>query len=680
MTNPADNSVDTAYARKQGSPLPAAQDAAAPSARAEGAAENAPLAIDARGVRFTYDGDSFALDGLDVRIRPGEFTCILGGNGSGKSTFAKHVNALLTPDEGSVFVNGMDTSDTALTYAVRQSAGMVFQNPDDQLVASIVEDDVAFGPENLGVPAPELRRRVTDRLADVGLSGFEKHETYALSGGQKQRVAIAGALAMNPQILVLDEASAMLDPRGRRGLMRVVRKLAREGMTVVMITHFMEEAALTDRVIVMEAGRVACEGTPDTVLADEALLSRLNLEVPFAAHVSHAIVHAGVSIAPAVTERQLVESVCALDGGRATANGSAAGKAPRAATADAAGATGEQQSATSGEAGDREACRHGAPLQAENAGAPLIELENVSYTYDASLAKQQKKRGAKKAPKQAKWGNSPDAAWALANVSLTVREGEFLGIAGHTGSGKSTLIQHLNGILHPTSGRVLVCGRDVADKHAAQDARAIVGVVFQYPENQLFAATVAEDVAFGPRNLGLAEDEIDARVDESLRAVGLDPEAIKAKSPFELSGGQKRRVAFAGVLAMKPRVLVLDEPAAGLDPAARESFLSMVSRLHDEGLTVVMVSHNMDDLAKLASRVAIMNEGKLAMEGTPDEVFSRADELEAIGLSTTSAERVARLLRERGIPVDARGLATENDIVRGVVAAAAAKRTLESAR
>ncbi len=228
---------------------------------------------------------------------------------------------------------------------------------------------------------------------------------------------------------------------------------------------------------------------------------------------------------------------------------------------------------------------------------------------------------------------------------------------------------------------MLVCGRDIADKRAAQDARAIVGVVFQYPENQLFAATVAEDVAFGPRNLGLTEEEIDARVDESLRAVGLDPEAVKAKSPFELSGGQKRRVAFAGVLAMRPRVLVLDEPAAGLDPAARESFLSMIARLHEEGLTVVMVSHNMDDLAALASRVAIMNEGKLVMEGAPDEVFSRADELEAIGLSTTSAERVARLLRTRGIPVVARGLATEGDIVRGVVAAAtAAGRLPENSR
>ena len=685
MTRQADRPSKTPNGTAPASPLPADRTDAPVHGTAAASAAEAPLAIDARDVRFTYDGESFALDGLRVRIRPGEFTCILGGNGSGKSTFAKHINALLTPDEGSVFVNGMDTSDAALTYAVRQSAGMVFQNPDDQLVASLVEDDVAFGPENLGVPTPELRRRVTERLADVGLSGFEKHETYALSGGQKQRVAIAGALAMNPQILVLDEASAMLDPRGRRGLLRVVRKLAREGMTVVMITHFMEEAALADRVIVMEAGRIACEGAPDEVLADEGLLARLNLEVPFAAHVSHALRQAGAPIAPAVTERQLVENACALVGGKAAASGDATGEAERPAATSAASVADPQSrkdadAAASTAPQENESMGHGASSQAGNAGAPLIELQNVSYTYDASLAKQQRKRGAKKAPKQAEWGNSPDAAWALANVSLTVREGEFLGIAGHTGSGKSTLIQHLNGILHPTSGRVLVCRRDVADKRAAQDARAIVGVVFQYPENQLFAATVAEDVAFGPRNLGLAEDEIDARVDESLRAVGLDPEAVKAKSPFELSGGQKRRVAFAGVLAMKPRVLVLDEPAAGLDPAARESFLSMVSRLHEEGLTVVMVSHNMDDLAKLASRVAIMNEGKLVMEGTPDEVFSRADELEAIGLSTTSAERVARLLRERGIPVTARGLATEDDIVRGVVAAAAARHAMESAR
>lgn len=627
-----------------------------------------PPIICVRDVSFTYDGEAFALSGTSAQIERGEFVCILGGNGSGKSTLAKHLNALLVPDKGQVEVCGMDTSERQHTYEIRQSAGMVFQNPDDQLVASIVEDDVAFGPENLGVPTAELRERVAQRLQDVGLSGFEKHETHALSGGQKQRVAIAGALAMNPEILILDEASAMLDPRGRKGLMRVVRSLNNQGMTVVMITHFMEEAALADRVIVLDGGKVARVGTPEEVLIDVDALSALNLEVPFAAELSQALRRAGVPVIAAVTEEALAGSVFSVFTSHAAAASSAhenvapqgssraktltekAPASPFAPKADAAaGATG---------------CAKTPASPAEPAdGDVLIWLENVSFTYDAAEARRQRKAGKKPAPKQAKWGNSPEALWALDNVSLKVRKGEFLGIAGHTGSGKSTLIQHMNGILHPTSGRVVTFGSDIAEKGAANDVRGRVGVVFQYPENQLFAATVAEDVAFGPRNLGLSEEEVNARVERSLRTVGLNPEEIAARSPFELSGGQQRRVAFAGVLAMEPEVLVLDEPAAGLDPKARKSFLDMVSHLHEEGLTVVMVSHNMDDLANLCDRVAVMSEGKLLMEGTPAEVFARAAELTSVGLATTSPEHFANLLREGGLPMPHEGLATEDSIV-----------------
>ena len=631
------------------------------------ASAEAPI-ICMRDVSFTYDGEAFALSGASVQIQRGEFVCILGGNGSGKSTLAKHLNALLVPDKGQVEVCGMDTSERQHTYEIRQSAGMVFKNPDDQLVASLVEDDVAFGPENLGVPTAELRQRVTQRLEDVGLSGFEKHETHALSGGQKQRVAIAGALAMNPEILILDEASAMLDPRGRKGLMRVVRSLNDQGMTVVMITHFMEEAALADRVIVLDRGKVARVGTPEEVLVDVDALSALNLEVPFAAELSQALRRAGVPVIAAVTEEALAESVFSAfalhaaaassahenaapqgssEGKRLLEKASASPFAPKANTA--AGAT--------------DCAKFPASPAEPTDGDVLIWLENVSFTYDAAEARRQRKAGKKPAPKQAKWGNSPEALWALDNVSLKVRKGEFLGIAGHTGSGKSTLIQHMNGILHPTNGRVVAFGRDVAEKGAANDVRGRVGVVFQYPENQLFAATVAEDVAFGPRNLGLSEEEVNARVERSLRTVELDPEEIAARSPFELSGGQQRRVAFAGVLAMEPEVLVLDEPAAGLDPKARKSFLDMVSHLHEEGLTVVMVSHNMDDLANLCDRVAVMSEGKLLMEGTPAEVFSRADELTAVGLATTSPEHFANLLREGGLAVPHEELATEDSIV-----------------
>ena len=594
--------------------------------------------IDISNVRFTYDGVSFALDGVSAHVNTGEFLCILGGNGSGKSTLAKHLDALLVPDEGRVTVDGMDTADEACTYLIRKTAGMVFQNPDDQLVASLVEDDVAFGPENLGVPTAELRQRVTQALENVGLSGFERHETHALSGGQKQRVAIAGVLAMNPRVLVLDEASAMLDPRGRAGLMRVCRELHERGLTIVMITHFMEEAAQADRVLVMEHGRVALEGTPEEVLVQADALAHLNLDVPFAVRLSLDLRRAGVNVSPTVDAAELAQRVLALANERGALGPShtlsAEGGMPTSGTADA-----------------------------NRSETPLIEFCDVSYTYDAAEAKRQRKRGGAKAARQAKWGNTPDALWAIRNVSFAVHSGEFLGIAGHTGSGKSTIIQHMNGILKPSSGRVLVMGADISDKRCEANLRGSIGVVFQYPEHQLFAETVYKDVAFGPRNLGFHDKEVDARVRESLARVGLDFEEVAEKSPFELSGGQQRRVAFAGVLAMNPRVLVLDEPAAGLDPASRTSFLGMISRLHEQGLTVVMVSHSMDDLAAMCDRVAVMNEGELLGIGAPDQLFLHAAELKHVGLGTTEAQAFATALAAGGMDVAAGKLYREGDLV-----------------
>lgn len=263
-------------------------------------------------IEFTYDGERLALAGVDLHVAPGEFVCILGGNGSGKSTLAKHLNALLLPDRGAVTVDGYDTAEPRDVYRIRSTAGMVFQNPDDQLVASLIENDVAFGPENLGVPTDQLRQRVADALADVGLQGFDKRETAALSGGQKQRVAIAGVLAMEPAILILDEATAMLDPRGRKGLMRVCREPHDRGMTVVMITHFMEEAAQADRVIVLEDGHVACDGAPQDVLVQAELLERLNLDLPFAAELSLELQRRGVPVGMHIETTTLKEELCRL--------------------------------------------------------------------------------------------------------------------------------------------------------------------------------------------------------------------------------------------------------------------------------------------------------------------------------------------------------------------------------
>lgn len=269
-------------------------------------------AIEFDSASFTYDGKTRAFDGVSLAVRQGEFLCVLGGNGSGKSTLAKHVNALLVPDEGAVHVLGRDTADPANTYYIRSNAGMVFQNPDDQIVASVIENDVAFGPENLGVATAELGQRVTEALAQVGLQGFETRETANLSGGQKQRVAVAGVLAMKPEILVFDEASAMLDPRGRAGLMRVCRELNESGLTIVLITHFMEEAALADRIVVLDGGHVALEGTPDEVLTQFEVLERLALEVPFAVRMSHALRQRGIPVDMHVNAEALEAQLASL--------------------------------------------------------------------------------------------------------------------------------------------------------------------------------------------------------------------------------------------------------------------------------------------------------------------------------------------------------------------------------
>lgn len=292
------------------SPAGSLQGGAGAGARTDGSAEE--VFVDFRDAGFTYDGERFVFRHLDLTVPRGQFLCLLGGNGSGKSTLAKHVNALLLPDEGEVRVFGCDTRDPEQTYFIRSNAGLVFQNPDDQIVASLIENDVAFGPENLGVPNPELRERVTRALAEVGLMGFEEHETHALSGGQKQRVAIAGVLAMDPAILILDEATAMLDPRGRAGLMRVVRELHAAGMTVVMITHYMEEAAAAERVVVLDGGAVVLDGAPAEVLTRADELRALSLEVPFACRLSLDLQARGVPVRTCVSDDELKEELCAL--------------------------------------------------------------------------------------------------------------------------------------------------------------------------------------------------------------------------------------------------------------------------------------------------------------------------------------------------------------------------------
>lgn len=439
----------------------------------------------------------------------------------------------------------------------------------------------------------------------------------------------------------------MLDPRGRAGLVRVCHELHEAGMTVVMITHFMDEAALADRVIVLKDGSVCLEGTPEDVLARSDELEGLNLEAPFACELARDLRRRGFPVHATVDEQALAcEIVAALD-----APVDASGRED----IERAGASMPTGDAPSG--GTAASAAPAKPAFSERSGsAPLIEFDHVSFAYLTSaerraLKKRSRRTKAAEPSDAPAWGTRPDADWALRDVSFTVRESDFLGIAGHTGSGKSTLLQHMNGLLSPTEGHVLVGGEDLADRAAAARVRGRVGLVFQYPEHQLFAATVYEDVAFGPRNLGLSDAEVDARVRESLGLVGLDFDDVREKSPFALSGGQQRRVAFAGVLAMRPRTLILDEPVAGLDPAARADFLALIKGLHKRGLTIVMVSHDMDDLANLSTWMIVLKEGGIFASGTPKDVFARGPELHDIGLGVPAPQRFAGMLREAGVPL-----------------------------
>lgn len=611
----------------------------------EGAAAASPF-VSFEQAGFRYEDSTVVFDGFDLTVPQGQYLCLLGGNGSGKSTLAKLVDALLLPQAGAVRAFGRRTDDADELFFIRSNTGLVFQSPDDQLVASLVEDDVAFGPENLGVPAPELRQRVSDALAQVGLQGFERCEVQGLSGGQKQRVAIAGALALEPALLVLDEATAMLDPRGRASLRRVARQLHEEGLTVISITHFMEEATDAERVVVLDDGQVRLDGTPSEVFGQAEALRGLGLDVPFVAALAGLLREGGIPAPAALDDAALADAL---------------GRELQARAADRPGAPAPSPERSFSAASAKGAAQAKAPV--------LLSYEQVGFAYGKPpkrrSAQAQPPRPAGAAPEAPRaWGTGPDAAWALRDVTFELREGEALGLAGHTGSGKSTLIQTMNGLRRATEGTVRFRGDDLADKAVAARARTAVGVVFQYPETQLFAPSVYDDVAFGPRNLGLGPEAVDARVRAALEAVALPYEAVYARSPFELSGGQQRRVALAGVLAMEPEALVLDEPAAGLDPRGRRGFLALLRRLHDQGMTMAMASHSMEDLATLCDYLLVLEGGSIARRGAPAEVFADAEALHALGLAPPAPDAFAALLRQRGFALprplyDVEGLADD---------------------
>jgi energy-coupling factor transport system ATP-binding protein len=533
-----------------------------------------------------------ALSGINLALHPGEMVAVVGANGSGKTTLGRHLNGLLLPDSGCVTVDGMDTRTRADLPCIRSSVAMVFQRPEDQIVATTVEDDVAFGPQNLGLPGDQIESRVRWALETTGMWEQRFRPPHLLSAGQQQRVAIAGALAMRPRCMVLDEATAMLDPAGRRAVLDLLSQLHREGMTIVHITHSMREACGAERVIVLADGRVAWDGPPAALFRDPDRLEPLGLEAPPAVALYQELARRYPGLPGGLlTEAEVAEQLLGRLA-RRSASDEPASEEPPAET-----------------------------------GRPALSVSAVEHTY---------------------LEGTPFATRSLEKLDLTLYAGEPAALLGPTGSGKSTLLQLMAGLLEPQAGKV------VLDSHQpVSSGSRSVAMLFQRPEEQLFETFVGDDVAYGPRQMGLPADEVRRRVRWAMDLGNIPFDHYKDRFCQGISGGEQRKAALAGVLAVRPHILLLDEPTAGLDPRTRREVLETLRQMvQDEGMTLMMATHQMEDVAELAQRAWVLDRGRLLATGTPRALFQRPDLMAQHGLEVpevtsffTDCGRKARMSR-----------------------------------
>lgn len=542
-----------------------------------------------------------ALRDLSLCVEAGEFIALIGANGSGKTTLARHMNALLLPTSGNVRVMGLDTREHKNWPLVRTTVGMVFQSPEDQLVSTTVEDDTAFAAENAGLPSDEIRRRVDDALRAVDMWEERKRPPHLLSAGQMQRVALAGVLAMHPRCIIFDETTAMLDPAGRRNVMEMMQRLNREGMTILYITHYMQEALLAQRVVVLNAGKVALDSDPRAVFSDPRRLAEFGLELPPLTALAEGLegLFPGVPVG-ALTPAELADAIRDPDEDEKARRLPAAVPHPQRETA--------------------------------------IDVHALAHTY---------------------MKDTPLAHTALEEVNLSAGRGAVHGLIGATGSGKSTLLQHFNGLLRPQKGSVQVAGYSLNDPHVTvKQMVQVVGLVFQNPEAQFVEQYIGDEIAYGPRPL-LDRPALRERVQWAMRLVGLDFEQYKDRLTYNLSGGERRKVALASVLALQPQILVLDEPTAGLDPLSRREVLRHLQNFQRQGMTLVLSSHQMGDLARLTERVTVLHQGRDVRTGSAAEIFSEGQALHDWGLEAPIAVQVADRLRARGWPVPREAITTE---------------------
>lgn len=522
--------------------------------------------VSIESLSFTYPGSSAqALSGINLSLEPGEYLAIVGANGSGKSTLIRCLNGLLVPPRGTVSVDGFDPAETAGRIGARRALSLVFQSPVDQIVASIVEEDVAFGLENLGVPYDEMHRRVDQALGAVDLLAQRHRSPRFLSSGQQQRLAVAGALAMRPRIVAFDEATSMIDPIGRADILRLMDELVADGIAVIHVTHDMDEAARAQRIAVLSEGRLVFSDTPRRLFATD-LPARYRLERPQA---YDAALRLGL-------EPMMGEDAAAL-GQRAAR---ARGEDVRAAIDRFHPATG--------------------PAQAATPAGIAFGVHDASMSYRSGTP-----------------GEHP-AVW---RATVDIPAGSLVALVGKTGAGKSSLLQLLDALAIPDTGTVDSLGVITGDRSAdLRSLRMRAPLAVQRPESAIFEAYVGDEAAFGPRNQGLRGSELVGRVRTALDAVGLPFDAYRDALTRTLSGGMKRRLALASILSLDPEALLLDEPTSALDPATRREVLALIRACAKRGRTVVMSTHSMDEAA-LADMVVVMREGAIVASGPPDAVF-----------------------------------------------------------
>jgi len=559
--------------------------------------------IKLENLTYSYPhSDSQVLSDINLELKKGEFVLLVGPSGCGKSTLVRCLNRLIPEISGGSFsgrvlLQGKDLKNEKIKKLALE-VGMVFQNPETQLFRMTVAEDISFGPENLGLPIIEVLSRVEKALKAVRLEKLRDHFIFTLSGGEKQRTAIGGNLAMEPEILVLDEPTSDLDPAGTQEVLELLNKLNEEKQTtLILIEHKLDSVfEMADRMLVMEEGRLIFDGKPFEILCrKEVTLKKLGIYPPQLTEIAHllgmdyeaSIVPSYENVMKRLAELLQVPATRQLENHR------------------------WQKPETS------------ISILSSEEYLPFVRIENLYYRLE-------------------------DGSEILKNINLDIKSGEFLALLGHNGAGKTTLAGHLIGFYRPSFGRILLNGKDIEGYSTAQLSKK-VGYLFQNPDSQIFMDSVTKEVRFGLENVGIPKEEIDKLVNESLETMELS--AYKDRHPHSLSRGQRQRLAVASILALEPDLLVLDEPTTGQDRGHIAKFLDKIKELNKLGKTVILITHDMELVAEYAERVVVMKQGKILLDGPTANVFSNTEKLNEAGIIPPLLSRLCSDLRKQGINI-----------------------------